>query len=93
MTKSVYNSISLVGTSTESWEKAAKAAVETAAKTIRDIRIAEIEQLDMKIEGGKVVAYRAKINLSFRVEKGDEETFHKTPHDWFVEKEHPSFDG
>ncbi len=68
MTDSVYKVVELVGTSTESWEKAAAAAVEQAAKSLRDLRIAEIEELDMQIEGGKVVAYRAKVKVSFKYE-------------------------
>jgi dodecin len=66
MTNSVYKVITLVGTSPESWEKAAAAAVEQAAKTLTDLRIAEVEQLDMHIEDGKIIAYRARIKLSFR---------------------------
>ena len=68
MADSVYKFIELVGTSTESWEKAAAAAVNQASKTLRDLRIAEVIELDMQIDEGKVVAYRAKIKLSFRVE-------------------------
>ena len=68
MGESVYKIIELVGTSTESWEKAASAAVERAAATVRDIRIAEVEQLDMQMKGGKVEAYRAKIKVSFKFE-------------------------
>lgn len=68
MAESVYKVIELVGTSTESWEKAAGAAVARAAKTLRDLRIAEIVQLDMQIEDGKVRAYRAKVKLSFKYE-------------------------
>jgi len=63
MPDSVYNVIELVGTSTESWEKAAKAAVEMAAKSLRDLRIAEIEKLDAHIKDGKVEMYRAKEGL------------------------------
>lgn len=66
MSDSVYKIITLVGTSTESWEKAAAAAVETAAKKLKDLRIAEIEELDMHIENGKVVDYRAKVKISFK---------------------------
>jgi flavin-binding protein dodecin len=66
MTDSVYKIIELVGTSTESWEKAAANAVETAAKTLRDLRIAEVVTLDMHLEDGKVLTYRAKIRLSFK---------------------------
>ena len=68
MTDSVYKIITLVGTSTESWEKAAAAAVEQASKTLRDLRIAEIEELDMRLENNKVVDYRAKVRLSFKYE-------------------------
>ena len=66
MSETVYKVITLIGTSTESWEKAAAAAVETAAKSLRDLRIAEVVQLDMQIEEGKVVQYRAKIKISFK---------------------------
>ena len=66
MPDSIYKIITLVGTSTESWEKAAAAAVETAAKKLKDLRIAEIEKLDMHIENGKVVNYRAKVRISFK---------------------------
>ena len=66
MADSVYKVIELVGTSTESWEKAATTAVEMAAKSLRDLRIAEIVALDMQIEEGKVVAYRAKVKVSFK---------------------------
>ena len=66
MSESVYKIIELVGSSPTSWEDAAKNAVETADKTLRDLRIAEITQLDMKIENGKVTAYRARVNLSFK---------------------------
>lgn len=69
MAESVYKFIELVGTSPESWEKAATAAVEQASKTLRDLRIAEVDQLDMQIENGKVVAYRAKVKISFKVER------------------------
>jgi flavin-binding protein dodecin len=63
---SVYKVIELVGTSPDSWEKAAAAAVETAAKSLRDMRVAEIGQLDMQIDEGKVLAYRAKVKVSFK---------------------------
>jgi flavin-binding protein dodecin len=62
----VYRVTELVGTSPTSWEDAAKTAVETAAKTLRGLRVAEISKLDMKIDGGKVVAYRARLTLSFK---------------------------
>jgi flavin-binding protein dodecin len=68
MGESVYKIIELVGTSTDSWEKAAKTAVERAAKTLRDLRVAEIAQLDMTTEEGKVVLYRAKVKVSFKYE-------------------------
>ena len=68
MAESVYKIIDLVGTSTDSWEKAALAAVEKAGKSLRDLRIAEIEQLDMQLENGKVRAYRAKVRISFKYE-------------------------
>jgi flavin-binding protein dodecin len=68
MPDSVYKIITLVGTSPESWEKAAAAAVEQAAKTLRELRIAEVEELDMRLEDNKVVAYRAKVRLSFKYE-------------------------
>ena len=66
MTESVYKVIELVGTSAESWEKAATAAVERAGKSLEDLRIAEVVQLDMQLENGKVVGYRAKVKVSFK---------------------------
>jgi len=68
MPGSVYKIIELIGTSPESWEEAARNAVESAGKTLRDLRIAEIEKLDMRVENGKVVEYRARVNLSFKHE-------------------------
>jgi flavin-binding protein dodecin len=68
MTDSVYKIITLVGTSTESWEKAAAAAVEQASRSLRDMRIAEVEELDMQLENGKVTAYRVKVRISFKYE-------------------------
>ena len=68
MSVGTYKIIELVGTSDVSWEEAAKSAVETASKTLRDLRIAEVKQLDLKIEGGKVVAYRVRLSLSFKYE-------------------------
>ncbi|MBS1122939.1 MAG: hypothetical protein H6Q90_5167 [Deltaproteobacteria bacterium] len=62
----VYRVTEIIGTSTKSWEDAARHAVETAAKTLRDLRIAEVSKLDMKVENGKVVAYRARVSLSFK---------------------------
>ena len=64
----VYRVTEIIGTSTVSWEEAAKSAVETAAKTLRDLRVAEIEKLDLKVENGKIVAYRARVSLSFKYE-------------------------
>lgn len=73
MPDSVYKVIELVGTSSESWEKAAANAVERAAQSLRDLRIAEVTQLDMQLQDGKVEAYRAKVNVSFKYEGGDED--------------------
>jgi len=66
MAESVYKVITLIGTSTESWERAAAAAVERAALTLEDLRVAEVKQLDMQLEGGKVISYRAKVKVSFK---------------------------
>ena len=71
MAESVYKVIELVGTSTESWEKAAAAAVDMAAKSLRDLRIAEVAQLDMQLEDGKIRAYRAKVKVSFKYRGSD----------------------
>jgi flavin-binding protein dodecin len=68
MPESVYKVIELVGTSTESWERAAAAAVKRASKTLRDLRVAEISQLDMQLKDGKVESYRAKLKVSFKYE-------------------------
>ena len=70
MAESVYKVIELVGTSTESWEKAAAAAVNLAAKSLRDLRVAEVTTLDMNLENGKVKAYRAKVKVSFKYAGG-----------------------
>jgi len=70
MAESVYKVIELVGTSTESWEKAAAAAVKRAGQTLRDLRVAEVSQLDMQLKDGKVEAYRAKVKVSFKYEGG-----------------------
>jgi flavin-binding protein dodecin len=64
----VYRVIDVIGSSPVSWEEAAKSAIETASKSLRDLRIAEVEQLDLKIEDGRVVAYRARLQLSFKYE-------------------------
>jgi len=66
MSESVYKVIRLVGSSPTSWEEAAKNAIETASKSLRDLRVAEIQKLDLKVENGKVAAYRALVNLSFK---------------------------
>lgn len=66
MSESVYKVIELVGTSPASWEDAAKNAVETASKSLKDLRVAEITKLDMKVEGGKVTAFRSRVKLSFK---------------------------
>jgi flavin-binding protein dodecin len=71
MSESVYKIVELVGSSSTSWEDAAKNAVETAAESLKDLRIAEITQMDMKIENGKVTAYRAKVNLSFKYQSSN----------------------
>jgi len=69
MAESVYKVIELVGTSEDSWEDAAANAVERASETLRDLRVAEVSELDMKVEDGKVVAYRARIKVSFKFEE------------------------
>ncbi len=66
MADSVYKVIQLVGSSGNSWEEAARNAVETAGKSLRDLRVAEVAKLDMKVEDGKVTAFRARVNLSFK---------------------------
>ena len=70
MPDSIYKVVQLVGTSSVSWEDAAKKVVDIASQSLRDLRVAEITQLDLKIEDGKVVAYRARVNLSFKYEAG-----------------------
>jgi dodecin len=71
MADSVYAVTELVGTSTESWEKAAANAVETASKTLRDLRVAEVVELDMHLEDGRVSAYRARVKVSFKYQRGE----------------------
>ncbi len=71
MAESVYKVIELVGTSSESWDKAAAAAVELASESLRDLRIAEVSQMDLQLEDGKVRAYRAKVKVSFKYQRGD----------------------
>lgn len=73
MTESVYKVIELVGTSTESWEKAATAAVELAAKSLRDLRVGEVVEQDLVIENGKVRAFRAKVKVSFKYHDEEED--------------------
>jgi flavin-binding protein dodecin len=70
MPDSVYKVVELIGTSEKSWEDAARIAVETAAKTLKELRVAEVGQLDMRIENGKVVAYRARVQVSFKYQRG-----------------------
>lgn len=70
MAENVYKIVELVGTSEESWEKAAAAAVNKAAESLRDLRIAEVKELDLQLEDGRVAAYRAKVNVSFKYESG-----------------------
>jgi flavin-binding protein dodecin len=72
MGESVYKVIELIGTSTESWERAGKAAVERAARTLRDLRVAEVTEQDIQIKDGKVELYRVKLNVSFKFEEGDQ---------------------
>lgn len=71
MAESVYKVIELVGSSETSWEEAAKNAVERASQTLRDLRVAEVSKLDMKVENGKVVAFRTRVNLSFKYGGGE----------------------
>jgi flavin-binding protein dodecin len=71
MAESVYRVTQVIGTSTDSWETAARNAVETAARTVRDLRVGEIDKLDLTIEDGKVTAYRARVNISFKYEGGE----------------------
>jgi flavin-binding protein dodecin len=71
MADSVYRVTELVGTSPESWEQAAASAVETASQTLRDLRVAEVRELDLVIEDGRVRAYRARVKVSFKYDRGD----------------------
>ena len=68
MAESVYKVVELVGTSSDSWEEAARNAVETAGKSLKNLRIAEVNKLDMTVEDGKVVAFRSRVSLSFKYE-------------------------
>ena len=72
MADSVYRVTELVGTSSESWERAAASAVETASQTLRDLRIAEVVQFDVQLENGQVRAYRTRLKISFKYERGGE---------------------
>jgi flavin-binding protein dodecin len=71
MAESVYKIIELVGTSSESWEKAANAAIARASDSLRDLRVAEVSELDLQLEDGRVFAYRAKVKVSFKYEGGE----------------------
>ncbi len=71
MAESVYRVTEVIGSSGESWEAAARNAVETAARTVRDLRVAEVVKLDVTIEGGQVTTYRARLNISFKYDTGD----------------------
>ncbi len=71
MAESVYKVIELVGTSSESWEKAAAAAIQKASASLRDLRIAEVVELDMQLDDGKIIAYRARVKVSFKYGGGD----------------------
>jgi dodecin len=73
MAESVYKIITIIGSSPESWEKAAAMAIEQAAKSLKDLRIAEVEEMDLQIDQGKVIAYRTKVRLSFRYHGKEEE--------------------
>jgi flavin-binding protein dodecin len=71
MADSVYRVTQVIGTSSESWAAAARVAVETAAKSVRDLRVAEVDRLDVTIDNGKITSYRARLNISFKYETGD----------------------
>jgi dodecin len=71
MSDSVYRVTQVIGTSSESWAAAARTAVETAAKTVRDLRVAEVDRLDLTIDNGKITSYRVRLNISFKYETGD----------------------
>jgi dodecin len=71
MPESIYKVVEIIGTSTESWEKAAKVAVETASKSLRDLRVAEVVEQDLVISGGQVEAFRTKLKISFKYEGGE----------------------
>jgi flavin-binding protein dodecin len=71
MSDSVYRVTQVIGTSSESWAAAARTAVETAAKTVRDLRVAEVDKMDVTIENGTIMTYRVRLNISFKYETGD----------------------
>jgi flavin-binding protein dodecin len=71
MPDSVYRVTQVIGTSSDSWAAAAKTAVETAARTVRDLRVAEVDRMDVTIENGKITTYRVRLNISFKYETGD----------------------
>jgi flavin-binding protein dodecin len=71
MPDSVYRVTQVIGTSTDSWAAAARTAVETAAKTVRDLRVAEVDRMDVTIENGRITTYRVRLNISFKYESGD----------------------
>jgi flavin-binding protein dodecin len=71
MSESVYRVTQVIGTSSESWAAAARTAVETAAKTVRDLRVAEVDKMDVTIENGTIMTYRVRLNISFKYETGD----------------------
>jgi dodecin len=72
MAESVYKIITIIGSSPESWEKAAEIAIEEASKSLKDLRIAEVEEMDLQLDQGKIIAYRTKIRVSFRYHGKDE---------------------
>jgi dodecin len=71
MPDSVYRVTQVIGTSSDSWAVAARTAVETAARTVRDLRVAEVDKMDVTIENGKITTYRVRLNISFKYETGD----------------------
>jgi len=71
MPDSVYRVTQVIGTSSDSWAAAARTAVETAAQTVRDLRVAEVDRMDVTIENGKIASYRVRLNISFKYETGD----------------------
>jgi dodecin len=71
MAESVYRVTQVIGTSSESWAAAARTAVETAARTVRDLRVAEVDRMDVTIENGAITTYRVRLNISFKYESGD----------------------